>query len=129
MPATSPEAKARHRQYLLDLYRWYRDNGICTNCKRRYAEPGKTLCTDCKREKAAKADRRDPGREKRRDYNREWRKQKIAEGLCINCGKRDAVEGHTRCSICTRKKRESDQVRRIGKRIKAQNEARMRNCH
>lgn len=42
-----------------------------------------------------------------------------AEGLCVNCGKRPAAEGITRCAKCNRAKRESEQVARIRNRIKA----------
>lgn len=54
---------------------------------------------------------------KRNSYNRERRVRLKAEGLCIDCGKRQATEGQTRCPTCTRKKRESEQARRIRKRI------------
>lgn len=117
MPATSPEAKAHHRQYQRERRAWYKEHGICTNCLTNWAVPGRTQCMTCTKLIAERADLRDPGRLKRRAYNRERRVRLIAEGLCVNCGKRPAIEGQRRCPACARKKSESDQVYRIRKRI------------
>ncbi len=35
------------KQYQRELYRWYVDRGICYNCKKSYAEPGRTYCKKC----------------------------------------------------------------------------------
>ena len=117
MPATSPEAKARYKQYLRERREWYKEHGICVQCLTKWTAPGKTQCETCTKLIAERADLRDPGRVKRRTYNRERRKRLIAEGLCVNCGKRAALESQTRCHTCARKKRESEQVSRIRKRI------------
>lgn len=117
MPATSPEAKAHHRQYLRERRAWYKEHGICICCLTNWAAPGRTQCEMCTKRIAERADQRDPGRVKRRAYNRERRNKLIAEGLCVNCGKRAALEGQTRCFTCARKRREAEQVYRIRKRI------------
>ena len=105
------------KQYHRELYRWYVDRGICFYCKKAYAEPGRTYCKKCLQRKLAMNERRDPDRVKRNSYNRERRERLKAEGLCVDCGRRPAVEGQTRCPVCAQKKRESEQVSRIRKRI------------
>lgn len=115
MAYKSPETA---KQYHHDLYQWCVERGVCAWCKKVYAEPGRVYCKGCTRRNKALIERRDPGHEQRNAYCRERRKRLKAEGLCIDCGKRQANEGRTRCPVCARKKRESDQVSRIGKRIK-----------
>jgi len=117
MPATSPEAKAHHKQYLRDRYHWYKEHGICTYCTTRWCAPGKTYCESCTKAIKAMAEKRDPGREQRRAYNRQRYEKLIAAGLCVECGKKPPLEGRTRCKSCTAKKNESEAVRRIKKRI------------
>ena len=114
MAYKSPEdAKTYHRE----LYRWCVAHGVCAYCRTAYAEPGRVYCTRCAQRNRALLERRDPGRERRKSYNRQWKQKKMAEGLCVNCGTRPAEEGHTRCPACARKNRESDLVRRIRQRI------------
>jgi hypothetical protein len=117
MPATSPEAKAHHKEYLRERRAWYKEHGICTNCLENWAAPGRTQCEACTKLIKERADRWDPGRVKRKASCRAYRERKLAEGLCVNCGKRPVAAGHTRCHTCIKKHREGEQVRRIAKRI------------
>lgn len=113
----SDKAKAHEKAYKKELYHWYRDHGICFECKRRDAEPGRMLCAACKRERALRAEHRDPGGEKRKAYLRERYARLKAEGLCVDCGRRKAQEGHVHCARCLKKKQELREVARIKKRI------------
>lgn len=114
MAYKSQEAVNRYHR---DLYQWCVNHGVCAWCKKAYTEPGRIYCKSCTRRNKALIERRDPGHEKRKAYNRERRALLKAEGLCVDCGKRPAIEGQTRCPTCARKKRESEQVSRIRKRI------------
>lgn len=102
MPATSPEAKERHRQYLRDLYEWYKVHGICTYCKTRWCAPGKTYCEVCIRKSRNSAEKRDPGRVARNQYTKDRYMRLKAAGLCPICG--NPTDGtHTQCSACHEK--------------------------
>lgn len=107
-------------KYHRELYHWCVEHGICARCRTAYAEPGRVYCKSCARRDKAMSERRDPGGEARRACCRERRARLKAAGLCVGCGKRPPVEGQTRCAVCARKKRESDQVGRIRRRIAAQ---------
>lgn len=120
MAAKSPEARERYHKYLRELYRWYKDHGICTYCKRVPAEPGRTQCKACTKRIKARRDRQDPGREKRNARTNAWRERMKAEGRCVNCGS-PAVPGRTHCKACAKKQKESSQVRQIRKRIAREN--------
>ena len=120
--ARSPESIEQRRAYNREMYWWYRDHGICPNCRRAYSEPGRSLCKACARRQKALADRNDPGGVVRNEKLREWRAQKQAEGLCSQCGKNKAVEGRTYCAKCLKYFKEYQQVRRIRERIRRENE-------
>lgn len=122
MPAKSPAALARNREINRANYRMYVDSGICPVCKTRYAEPGRTQCKECTRRIAARADQRDPGRERRNAYCRERRQRLKAAGICVDCGQHRAQEGVTRCPACLRKERESHQAYEIRRRIARRNQ-------
>lgn len=121
MPAKSQEAIARNRAINRANYRMYVESGICVICKTRYAEPGRTQCKDCTRRIAARADQRDPGRERRNAYCRERRQRLKAAGICVVCGQHKAQEGVTRCPACLRKERESHHAYEVRRRIARQN--------
>lgn len=42
-------------------------------------------------------------RERNNAAKREYREYLKAHGICINCGQRDAIPGHTRCEVCREK--------------------------
>ena len=87
------------------------------SCLTQWCAPGRIYCESCTKAVKARADKRDPGREQRRAYNRERYEKLIAAGLCVGCGKKPPLEGRKRCKSCTAKKNESEAVRRIKKRI------------
>lgn len=85
-------------------YIWYKEHGICTNCRKNNAIKGITLCLVCR------MDERGRSRDKGRAYRAE-RKEKIKErdanryaqckenGICVRCKKRKAERG-TKCLRC-----------------------------
>ena len=116
MPIKSPEAIAKNKAYHRDLRNWYKAAGICFVCKTRYCEPGRTQCKQCTQRIKARAEKRDPGRIARNAYCAARREALKARGICVDCGKREATEGRTRCGVCARKKSESQQAARIRKK-------------
>ena len=107
MSAVSEEAKARARQYQRDRYRWYVDHGICARCYKTWAEPGRVYCANCKKKIAAHAKQTDPDGSKNRARCQARRDRLRDAGLCINCGKRKAVQGNCLCVKCADKCAES----------------------
>ena len=85
-----------------DYYWWYKEHGICIRCKQEQAQPGKTLCFECnEKEKARK--RREYGRvrEKRIERGKKRYLLRKAQGLCVYCGKKKAVQGRVSCIECS----------------------------
>ena len=117
MPRKSAQSFAKNNQARLDNYYWYTSHGICPECAKRYAEPGRTLCETCKKRIAAQRERNDPGGVKRKAYNAQRRAALKAKGLCIGCGKAKAVEGKTRCAKCEEKMKDSRRKWEILQRI------------
>lgn len=107
MPAKSAEAKARQIETDKERYRWYREHGICPRCGQRYADPGVVYCGPCRKRIAILTDRNDPGRINRNAYNQQRRAKLKSDGICTDCGKAPAEEGHVRCAHCEQKARES----------------------
>lgn len=118
MAATSEQAKANNRRISLESYYNYKAHGICWKCKTRWVEPGRTYCEICKRKVKAEADRRDPGREKRKTYCRGRTARLIEAGLCVTCGRVPAREGKRQCAKCANKKNEANRMRRLKQRVR-----------
>ena len=118
MAATSEAAKQRQRALNKGLYFWYRDHGICPDCRKAYAEGGKVLCRKCAKHRLAVRYHNDPGGEKHKQYSRERRERLKAEGICIDCGRAPARDGGVRCVTCNKKRNESIQAYKLRKRIR-----------
>ena len=110
--------KEAANRYHRELYAWCTERGICAWCRKQWCAPGKIYCENCAKATKARAEIRDPGRVKRNAYNRERRATLKSAGICVECGKKPAWDGRTRCKRCTMKKRESEQVQRIKARIR-----------
>ena len=89
-----------HEEYL-----WYKDHGICVNCKTNKAVRGQTRCPDCREMQ------RDAGRKRYqkkqpeiRAYYKDWNKSKYeqrkADGVCVRCGKKPPQAGKLSCTRC-----------------------------
>ena len=99
--------------------------GLCPRCGKQLPAPGRTTCAPCgeKRNTASRArdarlraagkPRRDP--ERARAYEREysWRQtaERLAQGLCSNCGKAPPATGRTLCEPCGVKRRAAGRAR------------------
>lgn len=128
MGAKSEAARQYNRELHRETYVWYKDHGICTKCHTRYAEPGRTVCKPCTVREKAMLLKRDPGRERHKQYNRDRRARLKAEGLCTYCGKVKAMPGHALCKRCDERQAESHEKYRIKQRLKreAMKDARQR---
>lgn len=89
-------------------YYWYKSHGICTDCHANNAEKGHTRCLDCRLKALDRAAERrckmtEQDIEKRRNQRHIYaitRYHKLKEsGMCVDCGKREAVNG-VRCKSC-----------------------------
>ena len=97
----------------------YKAHGICISCGRNDAEIGHVLCKACIANAKLRQQCIDPDGSKRREYKKQLRESRKAQGLCIECGK-PAWRGRTRCYTHILKARESCQVYKIKKRLERQ---------
>ena len=111
------DALQRNNENRNALYHWYKAHGICPYCGTRYPEPGRVHCAQCLRRLLALRQRRDPGNEQHKKYNREYRERKKAAGLCVDCGKGKAMDGKTRCARCAERMDQSRTKYNILKRM------------
>jgi len=114
--AVSEAAKERQRQAHRELYYWYRDHGLCPRCKTQFNKPGRVYCEKCaEKNNQATLAYRDPEANKQRCKTRyqEWK----AKGICVTCGKRKAIHGLTQCDTCKKRNIQSQQVRKMKKRL------------
>lgn len=112
--------------------------GICQNAKcgeerRLFAHtsaPQRWLCSNCatRRARAVEADalfaspadrekhesRKAEARTNHREYMRARRKERIAAGMCTECGKSPSSDGTQRCAPCRRNLADSNSRRRLG---------------
>lgn len=107
--------------YNKERYHWYKSHGICANCGRTWAEPGKVLCAMCARKNAASQKKYDPDGSRTAAAHSALRAARKAAGLCIECGR--PLDGqYTRCATCLARARERAQMYRLRKRIKREAE-------
>ena len=100
-----------------ELREWYKSKGICNQCGRTWAEPGKVLCKTCQKRSFASQKRRDPDGEQHKQYVKALRDERRAKGLCIDCGApNDGI--HTRCKRCVAKRQESNRIYKLRRRIR-----------
>ena len=93
---------------------FFRAHGICTQCRKEKAMPGKAYCWECaekdhERKVARYAALTDEQREAEiaewKARTKELRRRRIESGTCVQCGKRPAWNGRQRCLDCTLKAR------------------------
>lgn len=105
---------------------WYSEHGICNRCGRVWADAGYRTCKACRRKNERSKDKTDPGRERWKASSRKLREERIAAGLCPDCGA-TAVNGRKHCQRCLEARRDSSTKYRILRRIEKQaREARAR---
>lgn len=98
----SKEERNRERR---ETYRWYRDHGICPQCRKREVAIGLKACPECLERHAnwlAQYRQADP--EKIWAYQRALRKRRADEGRCWACGRPTGTDKRT-CPACLAKKR------------------------
>ncbi len=84
------------------LKRYYKnkENGLCRSCGADAG--GKSKCDACA--------------EKQKAFSNSWYKDKVASGLCTNCGTTKAREGRITCEACNDIKIEQSRIR--GRKLK-----------
>ena len=101
------------------LYHKRSDQGLCTMCGVRWAEAGQRMCRPC-REWMRKWDRDNNMREQRLIINRNRKKARRENNLCVNCGKPlkpSEIGVNTYCTTCRKKTRERQHMYRIRDRV------------
>lgn len=99
-----------------EQYEWYKAQGICPSCKTRYSSPGHVNCEQCNAKRRKRLwDNITPKTNAERC--RERREALKARGLCINCAKRKAVDGHVLCPRCATRNAETQQAIKVRKRM------------
>ena len=106
------------REYRSEDFRWFKNHGMCVQCRKEKAARGRTMCADCldrHKEWARKYREREPERSRESSdicHKRLYEKRKQA-GLCVSCGSRPPKEGRVRCGIClARHRRSAEKIRR-----------------
>ena len=98
-----------------EYYHWYKEHGICVNCAKQNAAPGRIMCDECaelNREKQRQRKKNNPSNaDARRAYNRRHRKERLEQGLCPDCGK-PLYNGLKSCYECHLKDIRYSQERR-----------------
>lgn len=95
------------------------ERGICQECGHAYAEPGLVRCRSCIEKMLQRKRFKDPDGSKHKQYLRDLREYRRANGICIDCSKK-ALPGKARCAKHLRSMRESAQAKRIEHRIRKQ---------
>lgn len=91
-----------------ELYAWYKEHGRCPRCG---GDPvrGGVFCVNCldkagENSRKYRLSRNEEEKEKikkaTRECVKELRKNRIKDGVCIDCGKRPVYAGTQRCGIC-----------------------------
>ena len=96
--------------------------GLCPKCGKEPPEPERRLCAPCagkrreaervrdaKRRAAGKPRHRNPETERTRERQRTA--ERIAQGLCANCGKEPPAPDRTLCRRCAGKRRAAERAR------------------
>lgn len=110
----------RHSQACKERYGWYKDRGICSTCGRVWAEPGHVRCKACEDNIAFYHNLR---RAERTEAMRKRRAERIAAGICTECGKRKATEGMRMCPRCRAMRNDSTRKYKIEQRFKREADA------
>lgn len=83
---------SKSSEYAAESYKWYKSRGICVQCRKEFAEIGKTMCPLCLEKKNSQ---RKLGRENNPDVierdkiaGRERYHRLKNSGICTQCGKK-----------------------------------------
>lgn len=95
----NPKYKSQYK-----LYDWYKQHGICVECRREFACDGLVRCPeclekDCERNKKYVAAHHEEHKKYCKEYRKRIYEERKSKGLCTRCGKK-AIEGQTLCLSC-----------------------------
>ena len=116
------EGRARDRERLRKRTAERIAQGLCPNCGKAPPEPERRLCVSCagkrrQSERVRDAKRRAAGKPRHRNSEteraRERRRtaERVAQGLCVSCGKESPAPGRTSCRRCAGKRRAAERTR------------------
>jgi len=95
-------------------YEFYIKMGVCPRCHKEKLYGDERACLQCNAERYRRQQNRD-----REHYNEIHRKsskkiyaESSANGICIRCNKRKAIEGQKSCKMCREKRNEYRRLRR-----------------
>ena len=113
MPAST---KALRHAYNRKRRKRLIEQGVCVTCGWREVVPGWTQCQFCYDRWKESAEKSDPGGERRRERARRQRAERIAAGICTECGTRKATEGMRMCERCREMRNDSTRKYKIHQR-------------
>lgn len=116
MPAAT---KALRSQYNRKRRRELIMKGLCVTCAWREVVPGRRLCQFCYDRWKKSAEKSDPGGVKHKELKKKQRAERIAAGICTECGKRPASEGMRMCERCREMRNDSTRKYKIHQRTLA----------
>lgn len=111
--ALCSECIEKSRQRTKAYKQYYISMGICPVCRKRKVTPGYKSCMVCREQKAMKRmmNKADPEQKKAQSIKRkEIRIERIANGICVTCGKNKAEKGFKTCAECRKKVRKYRQI-------------------
>ena len=111
------ECLEKTNQYTRESRAFARSMGFCPECKKEKLVGEEKICLKCSTRRYA--NKKPYTEEQRIRYNKRLRekqnalyKQRREQGLCGECGKRNAEEGKSRCRICLNKNAETHRKRK-----------------
>lgn len=111
-----------HSRQCRERRAWLKEHGFCIVCGQTYNEPGYVLCRNCMRKRRQHDMKYDPTGEKRRQSHKKLYYDRIAAGLCVECGKPLDREGR-KCQVCRDKAVEVQRVYKMRKRMEREAQA------
>lgn len=106
----------RNRQYLRETNQFLKEHGICTQCKKEKAMPGKNRCLVClmdDRERSRKKYHTDADyRQKNIERSKAKRDERKKAGVCTGCGKNPPYNGRCLCYSCWVKETRRQKIHR-----------------
>lgn len=88
-----------------ETYEWLKEKGICVHCRKKKAFGKNILCADCLEKSTLRGakyyqEHKSEKNEKNKALARIKYREHKEQGVCVRCGKRNAVPGKVLCSQC-----------------------------
>lgn len=119
------ECRAHQKKYRQEVRQNQDAYNLCTMCNSEQRWGDYKYCYDCllRVRDYNKAQRSKEGRKaKINAHVKRYRESLKADGLCVLCAKRKAIDGKTRCQVCNAKERRRSEERRREQGILPTNE-------